>query len=142
MKADDMLAIRALISRQFASLSWAPGAPADWSEFAGDFLPGALLYPAARPAQSQTVPAFIDRMKTLSTTTLRSLRERLLAVQVRGTAQIATAIAICEITENDAEPSRNVEMLLLVKTDAAWKIAAQCWDLESQADPVLTSHNF
>ena len=43
---------------------------------------------------------------------------------------------------NDAEPSRNVEMLLLVKTDGAWKIAAQCWDLESQADPVLTSHNF
>ncbi len=39
----DVRAIEALIARQFASLGWAPGTPADWAAFAADFLPGAPL---------------------------------------------------------------------------------------------------
>ena len=48
--SDDHGAIEALIHRQFASLSWAPGNLADWEGFAADFFPQASLYPSARPA--------------------------------------------------------------------------------------------
>jgi hypothetical protein len=40
MNTDDHEAIRAIIDRQFGSLNWSPTAPAKWSEFVGDFLPG------------------------------------------------------------------------------------------------------
>ena len=142
MQPADMIAIRDVVARQFASASWTPDNPADWSAFAADFLPGAPLYPAARPAQFQTVEAFIERMRGLASASLPSLTERLLDLQIRGTAKIATAIAVCEIAENDAKPNRNVELMLLVKTEGVWKIAAQCWDAESPDDPVLHSMNF
>ena len=58
---DDVRAIEALIARQFGSLTWAPGTPADWDAFAADFFPEASLYPAARPAKCQTVAAFVER---------------------------------------------------------------------------------
>ena len=54
----DVAAIQALIARQFGSLCWAPGKQAAWGVLAGDFHPDASLYPAARPAQRQTVQAF------------------------------------------------------------------------------------
>ena len=142
MQPADMIAIRDIVARQFASVSWTREKPADWSAFAADFLPGAPLYPAARPAASQSVEDFVRRMTKLAATSLPSLRERLLDLQIRGTANIATAIAVCEITENDGAPNRNVEPMLLVKTEGAWKIAAQCWDTESPDDPVLHSLNF
>ena len=142
MQPADMIAIRDIVARQFASVSWAPDRPADWTGFAADFVPGAPLYPAARPVRSQTVGAFVERMKGLAATSLPSLKERLLDLQIRGTANIAIATAVCEITENDAAPNRNVELMLLVKTEGAWKIAAQCWDAESPDDPILHSLNF
>ena len=37
--SDDHGAIEALIHRQFASLSWAPGKLADWEGFAADSFP-------------------------------------------------------------------------------------------------------
>ena len=126
----DVRAIEALIARQFASLGWAPGTPADWGAFAADFLPGAPLYPAARPAKRQTAEAFVERMKGLAGTKLRSFSERVLGTEVRVFGNVVVALAACEMTENDAEVNRGVEMLLLVKTDGAWRIACQAWDTE------------
>jgi hypothetical protein len=38
---------------------------------------------------------------------------------------VAIAVAGCEITENDADVTRGVEMMLLVKDAGVWRIAAQ-----------------
>ena len=70
-------------------------------------------------------------MKNLVGTKLRSFQEVVLGTEVRVFGNVAVALAACEMTENDAEVSRGVEMLLLVKDDCAWRIAAQAWDTES-----------
>jgi hypothetical protein len=44
------------------------------------------------------------------------------------------AIAAAEMTENDAHANRNVEMLLLVKSEGAWRIVSQAWDRESRTN--------
>jgi hypothetical protein len=67
MDTNDHDAIRAIIDRQFGSLNWDPTTPANWSAFVGDFLPGASLYPAARPATRQKPEEFVERMKGLAT---------------------------------------------------------------------------
>ena len=129
--SDDVRAIEALIARQFASLSWAPGTSADWDGFAADFFPEASLYPAARPAKRQTVEAFIERMKGLAGTKLRSLQEAVLGTEIHVFGNVAVAVAACEMTENGAEVNRGVEMLLLIKNEGAWRIVSQAWDMES-----------
>ena len=130
-RSDDVRAIEALIARQFASLSWAPGTSADWDAFAADFFPEASLYPAARPAKRQTVEAFIERMKGLAGTKLRSLQEAVLGTEIHVFGNVAVAVAACEMTENGAEVNRGVEMLLLIKNEGAWRIVSQAWDMES-----------
>ena len=102
------------------------------------FLADAPLYPAARPVRRQTAPAFIERMQGLAGTTLTTFRERVLGTEIRIFGNVATAVAGCEITENDTQVSRGIEMLLLVKTDEAWRIAAQAWDTESPSQPMPT----
>jgi hypothetical protein len=77
---DDIRAVKALIARQFASLTWSAGTSGDWDGFAADFFPGASLYPAARPATRQTVKAFIERMKALAGTKLDTSNNRLLVL--------------------------------------------------------------
>lgn len=133
---DDVHAIKALIARQFGSLSWGPETSADWQAFAADFLPEASLYPAARPARRQTVEAFASRMQTLAQTTLRSFEETVLGTEVRVFGNVAVALAACEMTENEAEVNRAVEALLLVKTGGAWRIVAQAWDREREDQPI------
>ena len=133
---DDVRAIEALIARQFASLHWVPGTSADWNAFTADFALEASLYPAARPPKHHTVEAFIGRMKGLVGTKLRSFRETLLGSEVRVFGNVAVAVAACEMTENDTEANRGVEMLLLVKDDGAWKIVAQAWDTEGPSKEI------
>jgi hypothetical protein len=133
---DDVRAIEALIARQFASLSWGPGASGDWAAFAADFFPGASLYPAARPVKPQTVDAFIARMQGLARTSLRSFREDVLGAEIRVFGNVAVAVAAGAMTENDAGVTRSVEMLLLVKDGRAWRIVAQAWDAESTSRPI------
>jgi hypothetical protein len=128
---DDVRAVEGLIARQFGSLSWRPETSAHWDAFAADFLPGASLYPAARPAQRQTVEAFVERMKGLVGTTLRSFHEVVLGTEVRVFGNVAVALAACEMTENDGQVNRGVEMLLLIKDEGAWRIVSQAWDTES-----------
>ncbi len=133
---DDVRAIEALIARQFGSLTWTPGASADWDAFAADFFPEASLYPAARPAQCQTVEAFVERMKGLVGTKLRSFHEVVLGTEVRVFGNVAVALAACEMTENDGQVNRGVEMLLLIKDEGAWRIVSQAWDTESPSKPI------
>ena len=133
---DDIVAIRALIARQFASLSWSPSHPADWSAFERDFLPSALLYPSARPAAPQTVAAFLARMQQLAAGDLASLDERVLGVGIRVFGQVAMAAVACEMIENGQPGPNTVEMLLLVKSEGARRIAAQAWDRESPSNPI------
>jgi ketosteroid isomerase-like protein len=133
---DDVQAIEAIIARQLASLSWTSGISADWDKFAADFFPEAALYPAARPAKRQTVEAFMERMKSLEGTKLRSFEEAVLGTEIRVFGNVAIALAVCEITENDAEVHRGVELLLLIKDAGIWQIVSQAWDTESPSQPI------
>ena len=132
----DIAAIEALIARQLASLSWSRGGTPDGAAFAANFVQGAALYPAARPARAQAVSAFVERMYGLGQTSLRSFRETVLGTRIHVFGSVAVAIAAAEMVENDAETSRNVEMMLLVKTEGAWRIVAQAWDRASDTNPV------
>jgi Domain of unknown function (DUF4440) len=131
----DRRAIEAIIERQFASLGWSPSRSAGWQAFAADFFPDASLYPAARPARRQTVDAFVERMKGLGRK-LRSFRESVLGTEIHIFGNVAVALAGCEITENDAEVSRGVEALLLIKDEGTWRIVSQAWDTESETKPI------
>lgn len=133
---DDIREIEALIARQFASLNWTTEAPANWDVFASDFFPEAALYPAARPAKRQSVEAFVERMRRLAASNLRSFHERVLGTEVRVFGNAAVAIAVCETTENETERNRSVEMMLLIKTDGAWQIVSQAWDHETLSNPI------
>jgi hypothetical protein len=133
---DDIRAIEAVISRQFSSLSWASGATADWQVFTADFLPSALLYPAARPLKHQTVNEFVERMKGLVGKTLHSFQETVLGTEVHVFGNVAVAVAACEMVENGAEVNRGVEMMLLVKEEGTWRIVSQAWDKESPSNPI------
>jgi hypothetical protein len=133
---DDVQAIEAVIARQFASLSWMPGTSADWDGFAADFFPEASLYPAARPAKRQTVEGFIERMKGLEGTQLRSFEEAVLGTEIHVFGNVAVALAVCEMTENGTEVNRSVEMLLLIKNAGVWQIVSQAWDRESPSQPI------
>jgi len=133
---DDVRAIERLIARQFGSLTWTPETSADWDAFAADFFPEATLYPAARPAQRQSVEAFVERMKGLAGTKLRSFHETVLGTEVRVFGNVAVALAACEMTENDGQVSRGVEMLLLIKNEGVWRIVSQAWDTESPSKPI------
>ncbi|TPM25068.1 hypothetical protein FKO01_15620 [Mesorhizobium sp. B2-3-3] len=135
-RSADEDAIRVVIARQFASLSWGHDVAPGWDDFAGDFLPGASLYPAARPARPVGVADFVARMRALSETSLLTFDEVVLGVTVQVFGNIAIAAAAAEMTENGAETSRSVEMLLLVKSEGQWKIAAQAWDRASEANPL------
>jgi hypothetical protein len=136
MDTNDHDAIRAIIDRQFGSLNWDPTTPANWNVFVGDFLPGASLYPAARPATPQKPEDFIERMKGLATSKLRSFKEAALGHEIRVFGNIAVAVAVCQITENETQVTRGIEMMLLVKTEGRWRIISQAWDNEADAKPI------
>lgn len=133
---EDVRAIEAIIARQFGSLNWNPGTEGDWETFAVDFHPDAALFAAARPSRRQTVGDFVARMKGLASTKLRSFREEVLGTHVHIFGNVAVAVAACEITENDAEVSRGVEMLLLVRDEGQWRIVSQAWDTENPSKPI------
>jgi hypothetical protein len=134
--ADDVKAIRVVIARQFASLSWSHGQPGNWGGFSSDFHAAASLFPSARPATPQSVQEFVDRMKALLKTSLPSFQEKMLGSEVRVFGNIAVATAAVEITENEAEVNRSVEMMLFGKSQGAWQIVSQAWDKASSDNPI------
>jgi hypothetical protein len=128
--------IRALIARQFTSLSWGNGTRPEWDAFAADFEPSAVLYPAARPVVPATVSTFVERMNVLSETTLDAFQEAMVGTTIHVFGGVAVAVAACEVTENQKDVSRTVEMMLLVKQGDAWRIAAQAWDKTTPTRPI------
>lgn len=133
---NDLASIEALVARQFASLNWRRGETADWKAFEADFLPGAALYPSARPAAAVSVADFVGRMKGLADTTLHSFEETLLGTKIRVFGNVAVAAAACEAVDNGTDTGRTVEMMLLVKTDGVWRVVAQAWDKAAPSNPV------
>lgn len=135
MSTEDHEAIAAIVARQFGSLNWSPDAAANWPAFLHDFLPGAALYPAARPAKVQSPDEFVTRMKGLANGALQTFNEVPLGHDIRVFGNVAVAVAGCQITENDTKVTRGVEMILLIKTEGRWQIVAQAWDTETSRDP-------
>jgi hypothetical protein len=133
---DDIRAIEAVITRQFGAMNWSPAAPPDWSAFAADFVPGAQLYPAARPAAAQSVEAFVSRMEGLVESSLPSFAQSVLGTEIRVFGNVAVAMGACENVENDTRVVRGIEAFLLVKTGGVWQIASQAWDTESEVNRV------
>jgi hypothetical protein len=124
--------IRALIERQFQSLSWSKGGEGEWRAFEDYFLEGAPLFPGARPVVPTMAPDFVNRMQSLSRTSLAQLDESCLGAKISVFGNIADAMTVCELTENETITSHNIEALLLVKTGGERKIAAQAWDSAPQ----------
>ncbi len=135
----DAEAVRQVVARQFARLSWNEDRSADWDGFSADFLPGATLFPAARPVAGRTVPEFVARMKHLSGTTLSSLEEEVRGLHVMVFGNVAVATVACAMTENASRIEETVEMMLLVKSEGRWRIAAQAWDKVSADNPIPAS---
>ena len=135
-REDDIRAIEALIARQFGNLQWPEGGEGDWDGFAADFHPDATLFVKARPAEPQSVAAFLSRMKGLAQSSLRRFDERFLGTRINVFGNVAVAFSGCEFTENGAEVSRGVEAMLLVKEDGRWRIVSQAWDMERPGNPL------
>ncbi len=135
-ETDDERAIEAIIDRQFRSLEWSKGRDGDWATFTGDFYSAATLYPAARPVIPQTIGAFVERMKGLVGTSLVTFKERMLGSKIHVFGNVAVALGVCEITENEDRASRGVEAMLLIKEEGIWKIVSQGWDMESEENPI------
>ena len=135
----DAQAIQTLIGAHFQGLRWAPGSAPDWEAFASDFLPEALLVPAARPARRQTLEAFIARMNGVAQGTLHSFEESTLGMQISVFGNVAVVLAASRMLENDTEVNHDVSGYLLVKSDGAWRIAAHAWDHATEHNPVPES---
>ena len=131
--SDDIRAIGSIIARQFGTMNWSPQAPPDWAAFGADFVPGAHLFPAARPLAPQTVEDFVERMEGLVGSTLRSFAQTVLGTEIRVFGNVAVAMGACENIENGNDVVRGVEAFLLVKNDGVWRIASQAWDTESDS---------
>ena len=126
-------AIKRVMRRQFGSLSWSREKEADWNGFADTFLPGAALFPAARPVKPQTVDEFMERMKRLRAAgTLATFEETPLGCEVRVFGNVAVAFAACEMLENGSTVTRDVSATILVRENGDWRIAAQAWDIENE----------
>ena len=130
----DVSLIKALVRNQFESLTWTREKEADWDGFADTFLPGASLFPAARPVKPQTVDQFVDRMKRLRAEgKLATLEETPLGCEARIFGNVAVAFFGCEMLENGSTVTRDVSAAVLVRDQDRWRIAAQAWDNETEA---------
>jgi len=136
---EDATEIQALINRQVASLSWNDMRRANWPAFESDFLPAAILFPSARPVVPQSVATFVQRMKLLVAGSVTAFNEEVMGTTVNVFGHIAVAIVVCEVTENAKYAGRVVEMILLVKENDAWRIAAQAWEKSTPSRSVPPS---
>ena len=132
----DEQAIRALIGTHFDALKWEPGTAADWGTFAQDFLCDASLFPAARPVQAKTLDAFIERMKGVAQSTLRTFEERTLGMKMLAFGNVDVVLAASEMLENGTDVNHDVSAYLLVKDQGRWRIAAHAWDHATAQNPV------
>jgi hypothetical protein len=134
----DVSAIKRVMSQEL-SITWNCEKAADWDAFADTFLPGASLFPAARPVKTQTLDQFIGRMKRLRDEgQLESFDVTPLGCDVRVFGNVAVAFAACEMLENGSIINREMNATVLVRENGIWRIAAQAWDIESSAHQIPT----
>ncbi len=138
-RASDEAAIRNLIGNHFEAMKWSPEEQADWSVFAADFLPGATLFPAARPVSPKSVEQFIDRMKVVAEDVLHRFEEHTKGMEVLVFGNVAIVLAASEMLENGTDVNRDVSGYLLLKNEGTWKIAAHAWDKATQ-DMLVPEH--
>lgn len=132
----DVAAIKQLMSQEL-SLVWSRAKDTDWDRFTGTFLPGAALFPAARPVKTQTLDRFVDRMKQFRNEgKLETFEVTPLGCDVRVFGNVAVAFAACELHENRSTINREINATVLVRENGGWRIAAQAWDVETDAHKI------
>ncbi|MER8472770.1 hypothetical protein NKH23_25735 [Mesorhizobium sp. M1328] len=67
---------------------------------------------------------------------MQSFDETVLVSKIYVFGNVAVAVTACENVENESNVERVVEMMLLVKEQGSWKIAAQAWDKASESQPI------
>lgn len=134
--AEDESAIRALIKDHFEGMCWTRETKPDWDRFSADFHADARLYPAARPAEARTLPAFVERMNGVAENVLHTFEEHTLGMKVMGFGTIAVVLAASEMLENQEETNHDISGYLLVKSEGRWQIAAHAWDKVTPEKPL------
>ena len=132
----DEAEITLLIKNHFEGMRWTRDTSPDWKRFSSDFLPGASLFPAARPVQIRTLEAFIERMNGVAARTLHTFEEHTLGMQILVFGHIAVVLAASEMLENETETNHDISAYLLVKNEGKWLIAAHAWDKPTPERPV------
>ncbi len=133
---DDEEAIRSLIGEHFEAMRWEPGDDPDWDRFRQDFLPGAQLFGAARPAYARSVDGFIERMETVARANLVSFEEHTRGMKILRFGNLALVLAMSELLENGSEVKHDISGYLLVKSEGRWSIAAHAWDQAGDGKPI------
>jgi hypothetical protein len=108
VSTEDEAEITLLIKNHFEGMRWTRDIRPDWGRFSSDFLPGASLFPAARPVQIRTVKAFIERMNGVAAGTLHTFEEHTLGMQIAAFGNIAVVLAASEMLENDTETNHDI----------------------------------
>lgn len=133
---NDIDEIRSLVGAHFDAMRWEPGSEPDWDRFREDFLPGAVLLGAARPATPRTLDAFIDRMETVARANLTSFEEQTHGMKILHFGNVAVVLAMSEMLENGKDVNHDISAYLLVKSEGRWAIAAHAWDQADEDKPV------
>jgi len=128
--------IATLIKDHSEAICWAPDRAPDWKRYSADFLPGASLFPAARPAQVRAPELFIEQLKGVAAGALNTFEDRTLGMHIVGFGNIAVVLAASEMLENGSETNHDISAYLLVKTEGRWLIAAHAWDKATEELPV------
>ncbi|MDF2232663.1 nuclear transport factor 2 family protein [Albimonas sp. CAU 1670] len=133
---DDEAEIRSRVGEHFEAMRWGEGLEPDWERFRADFLPGAALVGAARPAAVRSVDAFVERMETVARANLSSFEEHTRGMKVLRFGNVAVALASSEMLENGVDVNHDVSGYLLVKSEGRWSIVAHAWDQAGEDKPV------
>ena len=128
--------IRKLIGEHFEPMGWGDGSDPDWDRFRSDFLNGAVLCGAARPAQVRSLDGFIDRMDTVARVNLRSFEEHTRGMKILRFGNMAVVLAVSEMLEDGTDINHDISGYLLVKSEGRWSIMAHAWDQASDDNPV------
>ena len=128
--------IRKLIGEHFEPMSWGDKSDPDWDTFRADFLNGAMLCGAARPAQLLSVDGFIDRMDTVARGNLHSFEEHTRGMKILRFGNMAVVLAVSEMLEDGTDINHDISGYLLVKSEGRWSITAHAWDQASDDNPV------
>ncbi len=134
MSEDDE--INKLVGEHFEPMRWSNDTEPDWDRFREDFLEGAVLCGAARPAQSRSVESFVERMENVARKNLRSFEEHTRGMKILQFGNIAVVLAVSELLENGSETNHDISGYLLVRSEDKWSILGHAWDQAGDDNPV------